>query len=186
MHAYAYACIHSCMNACIYIYRYRETRAHTHALTRSLKEPEPGLQRTRLQTWFYFGFNRRYNLSNRKLASIGQKLPVDWEEHLRRLQERVARQQFPHTMNIGTEENPQMVAVPGLDDDHWINFDHVPVWIEGVGNHSWGPRDSGRRNVKTGGKEKNRFTVVLTITKNGKKGIPFIISKGMLYVYSIL
>ena len=140
----------------------------------------------RLQTWFYFGFNRRYNLSNRKLASIGQKLPVDWEEHLRRLQERVARQQFPHTMNIGTEENPQMVAVPGIEDDHWINFDHVPVWIEGVGNHSWGPRDSGRRNVKTGGKEKNRFTVVLTITKNGKKGIPFIIFKGMLYVYSVL
>jgi len=66
----------------------------------------------RLQIWFYFGFKRRYSLSNRKLASVGQKLPLIWEEHLQRLQERITRQQFPHAINIGTEDNAEMVQVP--------------------------------------------------------------------------
>jgi len=51
--------------------------------------------------------------------------------------------------------------------------------VEGVGNHSWGLKDSGRINVKTGGKEKNQLTVVLTIARDGTKGIPFIIFKGI-------
>ena len=32
--------------------------------------------------WFYFGFKRRYYLSNRKLSSVGQKLPNWWEMHI--------------------------------------------------------------------------------------------------------
>ena len=136
----------------------------------------------RLMKWFYYGFKRRYYLSNRKIASIGQKLPKTWKEDLVNLQGRIAAEQFPHTINIGDEETPHMMAVPGIDDDNFVNFDHVPVWEDMVGNTSWGKKDSGRRSVKTGGREKNRFTVVLSITKSGKKGIPFIIYKGMLYI----
>ena len=42
--------------------------------------------------------------------------------------------------------------VPGVDDAEAYNFDHVPVWRELVGNYSWGPKDSDRRNAKTRGK----------------------------------
>ena len=36
----------------------------------------------RLKKWFYYGFNKRHRLSNRKIASIGQKLPDRWQEKL--------------------------------------------------------------------------------------------------------
>ena len=28
-----------------------------------------------LKKWFYYGFNRHYNLSNRKISSVGQNFP---------------------------------------------------------------------------------------------------------------
>ena len=56
---------------------------------------------------------------------------------------------------------------------------------EHVGNYSWGPKDSGRRNARTGGREKLWITVVLAISKCGKKLIPFIIFKGMTFLFTI-
>ena len=32
----------------------------------------------RMKKWYYFGFKRCYNFSNRKLSSVGQKLPINW------------------------------------------------------------------------------------------------------------
>ena len=67
-------------------------------------------------------------------------------------------------------------AVGGNDtvgDDEEGDDDH-----ETVGNYSWGKKDSGRRNVKTGGREKDRFTCQLSIAKDGTKLPPFIIWKG--------
>ena len=129
----------------------------------------------RLKKWFYFGFNKRKRLSNRKIASIGQKLPRNWEKHLADLQKRIAAAQFPQTIKL---KSGDYANVPGIDDGDFYNFDHVPVWQEPVASTSWGEKDSGRRNVKTAGKEKNRNTVVLTITKSGKKLPLFIIFKG--------
>ena len=43
----------------------------------------------RLQKWFCFGFKRCYNLSNRKLCSVGQKLPINWDNHFEDLQKRM-------------------------------------------------------------------------------------------------
>ena len=54
-------------------------------------------------------------------------------------------------------QNGETANVPGIDDDVFYNFDHVPVWQEPVASTSWGEKDSGRRNVKTAGKEKNRY-----------------------------
>ena len=130
----------------------------------------------RLKTWFYHGFKKRFNLSNRKIASIGQKLPDKWREKLRTQQQRVAAAQFPQEVDLG---NGEKVNVPGIDDKDWYNFDHVPVWQEPVRTYSWGKKDSGRRNVKTAGREKNRYTVVLGITMWGEKCRPLIIFKGM-------
>ena len=72
-----------------------------------------------------------------------------------------------------------MEQVPGFDEKYSYNFDHVPVWYKPIGDHFWGPKESGCRNVKNGGKEKDCFTVVLTISKSGKKLIPFIICKDL-------
>eukprot|EP00956_Cyclotella_meneghiniana_P036000 scaffold120055_cov77-Cyclotella_meneghiniana.AAC.2 len=138
----------------------------------------------RLKTWFYYGFKKRHRLSNRKIASIGigQKLPDRWQEKLRTQQQRVAAAQFPQTVKLGNDDDDdetETVNVPGIDDTDWYNFDHVPVWQEPVRTYSWGKKDSGRRNVKTAGreKEKNCYTVVLCITKDGKKRRPLIIFK---------
>ena len=43
-----------------------------------------------------------------------------------------------------------------------------------------GEKSGGRHHVKTGGKEKDRFTGHLSIGKGGKKLIPFLIFKGEL------
>eukprot|EP00956_Cyclotella_meneghiniana_P042592 scaffold248579_cov38-Cyclotella_meneghiniana.AAC.1 len=64
----------------------------------------------RLKTWFYHGFKKRFNLSNRKIASIGQKLPDKWREKLRTQQQRVAAAQFPQEVDLG---NGEKVNVPG-------------------------------------------------------------------------
>ena len=41
-----------------------------------------------------------------------------------------------------------------------------------------GAKNGNRRHVRTGGKEKNRFTAQLSITKDGRKLIPFLIFGG--------
>ena len=67
------------------------------------------------------------------------------------------------------------VRIDGVKDAYFCNTDHVPVWYESVGNYSWGKKNSGRRHVRTGGKEKDRFTAQLSVGKGGKKLIPFLI-----------
>ena len=66
--------------------------------------------------------------------------------------------------------------VPGIEDDNYVNFDHVPVWYEPVGNHLWGPKGI-LRNVSTAVKEKYQITVVLAIANSGRKLPLFIIFK---------
>lgn len=132
---------------------------------------------SRLKQWFYFRFNKKYRLSNRKIASVGQKLPRGWQRLLEKQIKRIAAAQLPQRITL---KNGEIANVPGIDDDVFFNFDHVPVWQETVGTTTWGEKDSGRRNVKTAGKEKNRYTVVLGISKEKKKLPPFIIFKGML------
>ena len=80
-------------------------------------------------------------------------------------------------------QRPQMrpdgtVYLLGVRDANFCNTNHVPVWYESIGKYSWGEGNSDLRTVKTGGKEKDRFTVQFCMTKNGDKLIPFIIFKG--------
>jgi hypothetical protein len=56
-----------------------------------------------------------------------------------------------------------------LKGKYMVNTDHVPTWMEPVGNTTWGKKTSGRRPVATAGHEKTRFTVQLTISKDGKR-----------------
>ena len=65
---------------------------------------------------------------------------------------------------------PDGSFIPGASNKYIINSDHVPVWIEAHGNYQWGDKNSHlRRHIKTVGKEKDRFTVQLTISKPGDK-----------------
>ena len=74
-------------------------------------------------------------------------------------------------------DDEELVMFPCVEDADTYNFYHVPVWYEPVGNYSCGPNYSGRRNVRMGGKDNSRVTVVLIISKCGKKLIPFLYSK---------
>lgn len=115
---------------------------------------------SKLKQWFYHGLNKRFSLSIRKISSVGQKLPRDWETKLQQIIDRVKRDQSLVT------------------DDFYVNTDQVPVWIESVGNYTWGKACTGRRFVRTAGKEKDRFTVQLCIAKSGRKLKVYIIFKG--------
>ena len=42
----------------------------------------------------------------------------------------------------------------GIEDDNYVNLDHLTVWYEPVGNHPWGPKGR-RRNLSTAGKGKD-------------------------------
>ena len=139
----------------------------------------------RLMKWFYFGFKQKYYLYNSKMSSVGQELPNWWEMHLCDLQRKIATDQFMHQINIGVGDDEELLMVPCVEDSDSYNFDHVPVWYEPEVNNSWGPKYSGLRNMRTGVKEKFRITVVLTISKCGKKLIPFIIFKGMALLFTI-
>eukprot|EP00956_Cyclotella_meneghiniana_P009844 scaffold13631_cov38-Cyclotella_meneghiniana.AAC.19 len=113
-----------------------------YALLRSISGGQGGRGSTgyldRLKTWFYHGFKKRYNLSNRKIASISQKLPTNWQRHLRTQQQSVAAAQFPQEVELDDSEK---VNVPGIDDADWYNFYHVQVWQDPVRTYSWRKKD---------------------------------------------
>jgi hypothetical protein len=117
----------------------------------------------RLLNWFCYGFKLRYKLSKRKISSVGQKLPSNWKERHDNIIARIASYQMP-------KQRPDGTFCPGADDDHVLNTDHVPIWWECHSMHQWGnKKNHACRNVKTGGKDKDRFTCQLTISKSGRK-----------------
>ncbi len=150
----------------------RITRAMIFRKALELDPDFQGGDMKRLKQWFYYGFKRRANLSIRKIASVGQKLPKDWEAKMVDMRGRIRHRQGP------LEQPDGSVLITGVTDAYFFNTDHVPIWYESVGNYTWGRKDSGRRSVKTGGKEKDRFTAQFGVGKGGKKLIPFIIFKG--------
>jgi hypothetical protein len=103
---------------------------------------------------------------------VGQKLHKDWEIKHKQLKDRVARAQQPKKM--GDNDG----WLPGTQDEHFANTDHVPTWIEPVGNSSWVFPEEQQRHVATGGSEKSRFTTQLSITKAGAKLKPFCYLEG--------
>ena len=75
-------------------------------------------------------------------------------------------------------KNNDGILVPAVPDDRLCNTDHIPMYKEDVGKYSWSEKNSGGSQIRTGGAEKERFTVQPTITKSGKKLKLFIIFKG--------
>ena len=84
------------------------------------------------------------------------------------------------------------IHIAGVRDYHCVNTDYLPIWYESVGNYIWVKTDSGRRNVKTSFKEKDRFTCHISIGNGGMKCVTYVIFKGedsifcVNYLYVIL
>ena len=119
--------------------------------------------------WFYQGFKYRNRLSKRRISSTGQKLPKDWKAKVDSIVRRVSTAQMPQQRVDGTYHG-------GVSDAMMGNTDQVPVYMEDHSKSTWGRReDHERQTVSTAGKDKDRFTVQLTVFKNGRKVSPRVI-----------
>ena len=107
-----------------------------------------------------------------------KKLPNNWRERHDNIIARIAHFQMP-------QQRPDGTFCPGTDDDHVINTDQVPIWWECHSMNQWGNKSNhARRNVKTGGKEKDRFTCQLTISKSGRKVRIALFTFSFIFIYS--
>ena len=129
-----------------------------------------------VKAWFYNGFTKRYKLSCTRIAGASRKLPNDWKERVQSIIQRVAASQ--QHQRIGNN------AVPPVLDNHFINTCHIPFYRDMVGMYSWTKQGAGGKNkrdfrgqVGTGGGDKDRFTVQLSVTKSGTKLKPHLILK---------
>ena len=120
----------------------------------------------RMKRWFYGGFKKRCKLSKRRISSTGQKLPKNWETMVQSIIRRVTKSQTPQQRLDGTWRG-------GVSDTMMENTDQVPVYMEDHSKSTWGRRDNHeRRTVSTTGKDKDRFTVQLTVFNDGRKVSP--------------
>lgn len=110
--------------------------------------------------WTY-GFFRRHLLSIRRRTHIAQKLPEDYEEKL------VEFQKFVIKMR---KQNDYELSQIGNAGQTPLTFD-IPY------DTSIDVKGTKSVNIKTTGNEKNRFTVMLSVTADGAKLPPYIIFK---------
>eukprot|EP00957_Ditylum_brightwellii_P164172 12499652-Ditylum_brightwellii.AAC.1 len=69
------------------------------------------------------------------------------------------------------------IWVPAIPGSHWVNSDHILMYRDDsssyscsdTSSYSWGVKNSGRRQVATGGAKKDRLTLQLTYAKDGTK-----------------
>ena len=108
--------------------------------------------------WCY-RFMRRNRLSVRAQTSLGQKLPIDWEEKVALFRSFVS--------NIKTK----------VEDLHIGNMDDVPVNFDIPSYYTVDQKGTKDIKITTTGHEKCSFTVVLCVTANGGKLPPMVIIK---------
>ena len=125
----------------------------------------------RTKNWYCYGLNKRLKLSIHQVNGVGGELPKDWEKRVKHMVQHVAKSKLPQ------KKQDRNDWFPFATDDKVANTDHVPTWMEAVGNVYWGFQGDDQRCVVTGGKEKNPFTTQLSILESGKKLKPFVIWK---------
>eukprot|EP00957_Ditylum_brightwellii_P107178 8177654-Ditylum_brightwellii.AAC.1 len=64
----------------------------------------------------------------KKVSSAGQKLPDNWQEKRKKIIERVERRQSARY------DDTLKRHFKGTKDERICNTDHVPTWVEPVGN----------------------------------------------------
>ena len=132
---------------------------------------------SQMKNWFYYGFNKRHNLSYKQISGASINLPPNWEESSHQIVTRVANYQVPAVKDG--------VLIPAIEDDQLINTYHEPMYRDLPGNYSWGPINDGNTQIATSGAEKEHFTVQLLCLKSGRKLRPIIIFKDA-YAHEVL
>ncbi len=94
-------------------------------------------------------FMKRHHLSVRATTSVGQKLPIDWEEKLASFKLFVDNKKA------------------GIEAQHIENMDEVPVSFDMVGNHTIDNKGAKEVKITSTGHEKSNFTVILCATADG-------------------
>lgn len=107
--------------------------------------------------------NARHNIVSRKKTKVSQKEPEDIEEKLKLL---------------GTYLTNLIFKNPDIPDVLILNMDETPVYLDMVSNTTLDIRGAKEVLVQTTGQEKQRVTVVLTVTAAGTKLKPMVIFKG--------
>lgn len=110
--------------------------------------------------WLRRFMNRR-ELSIRRRTTICQKLPEQYEDKLIAFQK--------HVINL-RKQNRYLLSQIG-------NADQTPVWFDMPENTTVNVRGERSVQVKTTGSEKQRCTVMLAITADGRKLPPYVVFK---------
>ena len=92
--------------------------------------------------WLYYGLEFSFNLSYKHISGSSQKMPIGWEAKLEQIVTRVASLQVENLMENG-------VLIPQVDDYHFSNTDHVPVYCDIPGNYSWEENNVGNIQAVT-------------------------------------
>ena len=110
--------------------------------------------------WCY-AFMRRKGLSIRRRTDISQKLPEDYEDKLVEFQKFIIKQRKLHDYDLSQIGNA----------------DQTPLTFDLPAATTVAPKGSKTVSINTTGHEKDRFTVMLACTADGRKLPPFIIFK---------
>ncbi|CAN0267204.1 unnamed protein product [Pylaiella littoralis] len=157
----------------------------------------------------YYKFLKRHRFSIRRKTSVGQKKPEGWEGKawafiqqlrsilLRHAKEAVAANRTAakaaaatagETVEIEIEETPVAVTAEELlsvQEDVFkllYNMDQTPIQAEMPQETTIAKTGAKDARIATGGKEKLRYTVVLSVRGDGEKVKPRIIYKGTPFV----
>lgn len=152
------------------------------------------LHKSKLSNW-YSRFAVRHRFSIRKVTRKGQKLPLGWEAVVRQsflVDLRKLRTTLP-PVQVTVDSDPeidasddvaQVTAMPTAPPTerfllrNIVNADQTPLFLEPARNQTVQAIGSKDVAIKTGGKEKVRFTAMLAVNAAGEKLKPLIIFKG--------
>lgn len=115
----------------------------------------------RIMSWIP-RFMRRHQFVFRMKTKISQHTPEDLFDKIHSFHDFINRhnEQYPYPLN------------------HIGNMDQTPIWIDMVVNRTITKKGEKTVRIRTGGKEKDRVTVVLAITADGSLLPPVVIFKG--------
>ena len=124
-----------------------------------------GLKNLNAQQKWVYRFIKRYGMSIRRIAHMGQKLPDNKIVIINKFKEDI----------INKRKEMDILE----DEDYWvINIDETAIFLEMGFNTKIDFRGNKNIDIDTTGKENYKLTVLLTVCEDGTKLAPLIILKG--------
>jgi hypothetical protein len=106
----------------------------------------------RAMKWYYrFIKRQQYNLSIQQPTSVGQKLPLGWEDMwLSCVTELLALQRDPAIVSLYNQQHPNQVPVEILPISNVCNFDQSPQSVEPLHSSTLNVKGDGEAVISTG------------------------------------